>query len=91
MMKVDSKRWDKRLKTTPWFEYPEKPVYVGIYQILCPHTGLEIAYSYWSGKYWGVFAYNIPSALRLSITKSFDGKFKWRGLAEQQGVMKNVY
>lgn len=72
-------RWNKRVIRTQWFSRKVKPAHVGIYELLCPHEGLEIVYAYWNGTYWGIFAHSISVALKFCNTESYHAEIYWRG------------
>lgn len=67
-------------KMTPWFPGDVKPVHVGVYprqiSLTCNF------YSYWNGKFWGVFCPSVSAAFAKRHVKSDRQHAPWRGLTE---------
>jgi hypothetical protein len=63
------------MKLSPWFNWPDVPVHVGLYQ-----NGSEIIYQYWNGVFWGRASCDIKSAVSLKNKPSYYQRDAWRGI-----------
>ena len=73
------------MKLTKWIPGNVKPVRVGVYERFYDRTTpwRSIRYSYWNGKFWGVYADTPEEAKRLSTIRSLEQTLPWRGLARK--------
>lgn len=65
---------------TQWFHIYHPPRRAGVYEIKCPHEGLDLAYAYWTGRQWCLWAYTVELAYDFRDTKSYTLFDMWRGL-----------
>lgn len=80
--------WSKKTIRTQWFSRRIKPAKVGVYEVHCTHTNMPLAYAYWNGEYWGVFAYCISVAKKLKNRRSYYFEVFWRDKIDYQ-LLKN--
>ena len=70
-------------KLTPWFESPNKPVRVGVYEVCGFHGHGQPRFQYWDG---GRFRMRTNTPLEAFEKRSFSTIFPnptWRGLAKE--------
>jgi hypothetical protein len=69
------------MKLTPWFSGDQKPVRVGVYRRNIFGKGIA-SYSYWNGKFWGLYS-PMPDVASSLSWKNFRSKVQnlpWRGV-----------
>ena len=69
------------MKLTDWIPGKVKPVRVGVYQR--EYDSGDVQYSYWNGKFWGLYGVTPKEA---ELDRSFSSRAQtlpWRGLAEK--------
>jgi hypothetical protein len=73
-------------KKTRWFDGIKfVPGCVGLYQRLPSDRG-TIFWSYWNGRYWGLWSYTAQGAINYRRIKSSEQSLDWRGLAKDPGA-----
>lgn len=80
------KKLNPNLHTTDWISGIVKPFRIGIYQRKTDQIGLDVAYAFWNGTFWGMFGYNIETALELKHVKSYSDNLFWRGLLNKNDL-----
>ena len=69
------------MKLTDWIPGNVKPVRVGVYQR--EYDSGDVQYSYWNGKFWGLYGETPKEAESWVDTPSTGQTLPWRGLAEK--------
>jgi hypothetical protein len=80
-MTYTSKTHLPKRKRGRWFKRrTHVPKHVGVYELLCPHQGLDYVYAHWNGQFWSVFSHSPNGAMLLKDIPSFYEEIPWRGL-----------